>query len=49
MCDLRKDIGLGTVTSIAGGPKGMIAKFKIAELLEVNIRSLDIFKNQLGL
>ncbi len=49
MCDLRKDLGIGSVTSIAGAPKGMRAKFKIAELLEINIRSLDLFKTQLGL
>ncbi len=31
MCELRKDLGLGTVTSIAGGPKGIRAKMKIAD------------------
>ena len=49
MRDLRKDLGIGTVTSIAGSPKGIRAKMKIAELLEINIRSVDLFKSQLGL
>lgn len=49
MCELRKDLGLGTVTSIAGGPKGIRAKMKIAELLEIKIRSVELFKSQMGL
>lgn len=49
MRELRKDLGLGTVTSIAGGPKGIRAKMKIAELLDIKIRSVELFKTQLGL
>ncbi len=49
MRELRKDLGIGTVTSIAGGPKGITAKYKIAELLDIKIRSVDLFKTQLGL
>ena len=49
MRDIRKDLGLGTVTSIAGGPKGIRAKMKIAELLDIKIRSVELFKSQLGL
>lgn len=49
MRDLRKDLGIGTVTSIAGSPKGIRAKYKIAELLDINIRSVDLFKSQLGM
>jgi dimethylamine--corrinoid protein Co-methyltransferase len=49
MRDLRRRLELGTVTSIAGGPKGIRAKWKVAELLEINIRSVDLFKTQLGL
>jgi hypothetical protein len=43
---LREDLNIGTVTSIAGGPKGIRAKKKIAELLDINIRSVDLFKSQ---
>ena len=49
MHDIRKDLKIGTVTSIAGSPKGIRAKIKIAELLDINIRSVDLFKSQLGL
>ncbi len=46
MRDIREDLKIGTVTSIAGGPKGIRAKSKIAELLDINIRSVDLFKSQ---
>ena len=46
MRDIRANLKLGTVTSIAGSPKGILAKKKIAELLEINIRSVDLFKSQ---
>ena len=45
----RKDLGIGTVTSIAGSPKGIRAKWRIAELLEIPIRSVALFKRQLGI
>ena len=46
MRDIRKDLNIGTVTSIAGGPKGIRAKKKVAELLDVHIRSVDLFESQ---
>jgi len=49
MREIRKDLGLGTVTSIAGSPKGIRAKWRIAELLGVSIRSVDLFRSQLGI
>ena len=49
MRDIRKDLKIGTVTSIAGSPKGIRAKYKIAELLEIPIRSVERFKADLGL
>ena len=47
MRSIRMDLGIGTVTSIAGSPKGIRAKMKIAELLEIPIRSVDLFKSQI--
>jgi len=47
MRPLREDLGIGTVTSVAGSPKGIRAKMKIAELLDINIRSVDLFKSQI--
>ena len=49
MSHTRKELGIGTVTSIAGSPKGIRAKWRIAELLEVPIRSVALFQSQLGI
>jgi dimethylamine--corrinoid protein Co-methyltransferase len=46
---LREDLGIGTIVSVAGSPKGMRAKLKIAELLGVRINSVELFKSQTGL
>jgi len=48
MRPLREELGIGTVTSVAGSPKGMRAKLKIAELLEIPIRSVELFKSQIS-
>jgi hypothetical protein len=47
MRPLREDLGIGIVTSVAGSPKGIRAKMKIADLLDVTIRSVDLFRSQL--
>jgi dimethylamine--corrinoid protein Co-methyltransferase len=47
MRELREELGIGVITSIAGGPRGMRAKFKIAELLGIYINSVELFKSQL--
>jgi dimethylamine--corrinoid protein Co-methyltransferase len=49
MRQLREDLGIGIITSIAGSPKGIRAKLKIAELLDVKINSVDLFKSQTGM
>jgi dimethylamine--corrinoid protein Co-methyltransferase len=49
MRPLREDLGIGTITSVAGSPKGIRAKLKIAELLDVPINSIDLFKSQTGM
>jgi len=46
---LREDLGIGLITSVAGSPKGMRAKLKIAELLDVQINSVEMYKSQIGL
>ncbi len=42
----REDLGIGIITSMAGSPKGIRAKLKIAELLDIKINSVDLFKSQ---
>jgi dimethylamine---corrinoid protein Co-methyltransferase len=46
MRNLREDLGIGTIVSIAGSPKGIRAKKKIAELLGIKIRSVELFDSQ---
>ena len=46
---LREELGIGTIISVAGSPKGMRAKLKIAELLDIQINSVELFKSQTGL
>jgi dimethylamine--corrinoid protein Co-methyltransferase len=48
MRPLREDLGIGIITSVAGSPKGMRAKLKIAEMLDVRINSVNLFKLQMG-
>jgi dimethylamine--corrinoid protein Co-methyltransferase len=47
MRQLREDLGIGTTTSVAGGPKGIRAKLRIAELLDIPINSVELFKSQI--
>ena len=47
MRPLREDLGIGIVTSVAGSPKGIRAKMKIADFLDISIRSVDLFRSQL--
>jgi dimethylamine--corrinoid protein Co-methyltransferase len=46
MRQLREDLGIGTTTSVAGSPKGIRAKLRVAELLDVPINSVELFKSQ---
>ncbi len=45
MYTLRNDLGIGTVTPRAGGPEGIRAKCKVADLLEIEINSVQRFKS----
>jgi dimethylamine--corrinoid protein Co-methyltransferase len=44
---LREDLGIGIITSVAGSPKGIRAKLKVAELLDIDINSVKLFKSQI--
>ena len=48
MRDLRRELGIGTVTSLPGGTNGMAAKFRIAELLGIEINCTNKFKQKTG-
>jgi len=48
MRQIREDLGIGIITSVAGSPKGIRAKLRVAELLDVRINSVELFKSDLG-
>ncbi len=47
MYPLRKELGIGTVTPEAGGPEGILAKCRVADLLDIEINSVQRFKSQM--
>ncbi len=47
MRQIREELDIGIITSVAGSPKGIRAKIKIAELLEIPINSVTLFKKSL--
>jgi len=44
MRQVREELGIGFVTAVAGSPKGIAAKCRIAELLDIEINSVNLFK-----
>ncbi len=49
MRQVREDLDIGIITSVAGSAKGIAAKWKIAELLDIEINSVNLFKSKVGL
>ncbi len=47
MRQLRENLGIGTTTSVAGSPKGIRAKLRVAELLGIPINSVELFNSQI--
>ena len=48
MWDLRRELGIGTVYSRMRLPKGIEAKHHIAKLLDIEINSVNLFKQRAG-
>jgi len=46
MRQIREDLGIGIITSVAGSAKGIAAKWKIAELLDIEINSVNFFRSK---
>ncbi len=46
MRELRDDLGIGVITSVAGAPKGIAAKMNIEKLLDIKINCCEKFRNQ---
>jgi len=49
MRDVRHELDIGTITSMPNSAKGIAAKCRIAELLGVEINSVNKFKEKAGL
>ncbi len=49
MHQLRQDLDIGTLPMPADGASGIVAKARIAELLDIKINSVDKFKSKLSL
>jgi len=49
MHDVRKELGIGIITAIPGVSKGIAAKLRIAEILGIEINSVNKFKKKAGL
>ena len=47
MYPLRQKLGIGLATAEAGGPKGIMAKARIAKLLGIEINSVELFKERM--
>jgi len=49
MSEVREDLDIGRVNETPGVAKGMDAKFRIAELLEIPINCVEIFKRKINM
>ena len=48
MKEVREDLNLGLLHPYAGSPKCMEAKFNIARILDIEINSVNKFKNKIA-
>jgi len=48
MHQVRQDLDIATLPMIADGASGMVAKCRIAELLDIELNSVNRFKKQIG-
>ncbi len=48
MRQIREDLDIGIITAVAGTSKGIAAKWKIAEMLDIQINSVNLFRSKIG-
>ncbi len=48
MRELREELDIGTIVSVTGSAKGILAKCKIAGLLDIDINSVTLFKKKIS-
>ncbi len=49
MRQLREELDIGTITGVPGIAKGLAAKARISQLLDIEINSVEQFKRKTGL
>ena len=49
MTEVRDDLQIGVMTPLPGCAKGIEAKFRIAELLDININCVNRFKDKISI
>ncbi len=49
MHQVRQDLDIATLPMIADGASGIVAKCRIAELLDIELNSVNLFKSKLNL
>jgi Dimethylamine methyltransferase (Dimeth_PyL) len=47
MRELREELDIGVITSVAGAAKGIAAKMNIEKLLDVKINCCELFRKQI--
>ena len=47
MRELREKLDIGTITGVPGLARGLEAKVRIAELLDIKINCVEVFKNRI--
>lgn len=48
MREVREQLGIGVITSVAGAPKGLAAKMNIEKLLDIKINCCEKFRKQVA-
>jgi hypothetical protein len=48
MQQIRTDLDIGVITAVAGSAKGIAAKCRIAELLGIQINSVNLFRSKIS-
>ena len=48
MRQIREDLDIGIITAVAGTSKGIAAKWKIAQLLDIEINSVNRFRSKIA-
>jgi dimethylamine--corrinoid protein Co-methyltransferase len=48
MRNLREELDIGVITSVPGAAKGLEAKARIAELLDIKINCVELMKRRIG-